>query len=335
MARITTVIATSHSPFLFNPPETWNAVRDRRPFGEGVPYDDLETNRAKFARTEAAFAKVRDVFQAHRPDVMVVFGDDQKEQFDFRNFPAFGVFVGEAFEGYRQIAYSNLVPGQGRELKPKTEEHWVRVQGNATLAKELLVGLVERGFDPAFMMGLPNEEHGMGHAFMRPTSKLTDNRFDVPMIPVLVNCYYAPQPSAARCVQFARAVRDIIEQQWPAEVKVGVLGSGGLWHLPGQPDTYLDEEFDTNILDRVQRGDADDMAHYFDTWKPKPEMAHLRCYAAFSGGTGMRGGVGGGSGEVRNWIMAAAVADRPGNVVDYVPVYASPCGMGFAYWDME
>jgi hypothetical protein len=31
--------------------------------------------------------------------------------------------------------------------------------------------------------------------------------------------------------------------------------------------------------------------------------------------------------------MAAAIAGRPGVVVDYVPVYASPCGMAFAYWD--
>ena len=27
--------------------------------------------------------------------------------------------------------------------------------------------------------------------------------------------------------------------------------------------------------------------------------------------------------------------DRPGVVVDYVPVFASPCGMGFAYWEMQ
>jgi hypothetical protein len=33
--------------------------------------------------------------------------------------------------------------------------------------------------------------------------------------------------------------------------------------------------------------------------------------------------------------MAAAIADRPGVVVGYVPVYASPCGMGFAHWDMQ
>jgi hypothetical protein len=50
----------------------------------------------------------------------------------------------------------------------------------------------------------------------------------------------------------------------------------------------------------------------------------------------MSGGVGNGTGETRNWIVAAAVADgRPATWVEYVPVYASPCGMAFAYWDMN
>ena len=53
------------------------------------------------------------------------------------------------------------------------------------------------------------------------------------------------------------------------------------------------------------------------------------------GGTGMYTGIGSGTGETRNWVAAAgAAAGKPGVVVDYVPVYASPCGMGFAYWEM-
>ena len=53
-----------------------------------------------------------------------------------------------------------------------------------------------------------------------------------------------------------------------------------------------------------------------------------------SGGTGILLGVGGGTGETRNWIVAAAVADgQPATVIDYVPIYASPIGTSFAYWD--
>ena len=199
MAKITTVVATSHSPFLFQPVEWWNATNRARPQQlEGAPVDDDAENERKHQRTDAAFDKVRDVFQAAKPDVMVVFGDDQKEQFDFKNFPSFGVFVGDEFEGYRTVAYQGGAPGQGRSMKPKTDEHWTKVQNRPDLAKQLLVGLIDEGFDPAFMMSLPNEDHGMGHAFMRPTHRLTDDRFDIPMVPILVNCYYSPQPSAKR-----------------------------------------------------------------------------------------------------------------------------------------
>ena len=47
-------------------------------------------------------------------------------------------------------------------------------------------------------------------------------------------------------------------------------------------------------------------------------------------------GHGSGTGEVRNWIAAAAVVDgAPGTVVDYVEINASPVGAAFAYWDLN
>ena len=42
-----------------------------------------------------------------------------------------------------------------------------------------------------------------------------------------------------------------------------------------------------------------------------------------------------GTGETRNWVAAAAVADgSPGVVVDSVPIWASPVGVAFAYWPL-
>ena len=179
MAKITTVVATSHSPFLFTPGEDWNKIRNARPCGEGVPWQSDEENVANRARCDAAFDKVRDVFQANKPDVLVVFGDDQKEQFSFSNTPSFGVYVGEDFEGYREIAYGGGVPGGGRALKEKVDANWVKVHTRPDLAQNLLAGLVGRNFDPAFLMSLPNQEHGMGHAFMRPVTRITNGQFDI------------------------------------------------------------------------------------------------------------------------------------------------------------
>ncbi len=329
MAHICSVIATSHSPFLFKPQEWWNQVRDARPRTVVNPVDSDADNALKLGRTRTAMSRLREVFQRAKPDVAVVFGDDQEEQFGLRNLPAFAIYAGGDFEGYRELAYAG-VPGS-RQLLPRIAENWTRVPARPDLARAVLHEMLRSGFDPAFMLALPNETHGMGHAFMRPIGNLTAGRFDVPVLPVMVNCFYAPQPTAVRCVAAARTIAKAIES-WPADIRVAVVGSGGLWHTPGAQDAYIDEEFDRAILEGLQEGDADRMAEYFDRWRPRAELEHLRCYESFSGGTGMAGGIGSGAGETRNWIMAAAIADRRGEVVDYVPVYASPCGMAFAYW---
>jgi hypothetical protein len=46
-------------------------------------------------------------------------------------------------------------------------------------------------------------------------------------------------------------------------------------------------------------------------------------------------GIGSGTGETRNWVAAAAVADGvPGSVLASVDIWASPIGVAFAYWDV-
>lgn len=74
-------------------------------------------------------------------------------------------------------------------------------------------------------------------------------------MPFFINCYYPPQPTGRRCYELGRAVRQPIEQA-PLELRVAVLGSGGLWHTPLWPDAYLDEAFDQAVLDAVRAGDA-------------------------------------------------------------------------------
>ena len=76
------------------------------------------------------------------------------------------------------------------------------------------------------------------------------------------------------------------------------------------------------------------MSAYFDGLSWPYSSASPEAAERLLGGTGMVGGVGSGAGEARNWILAASVADGiKGTVVDYVPIYASPCGAGFAFWD--
>lgn len=334
MAHICTVIATSHSPFLYQPLEWWRGVRRSRPLHASVPVDSDQTCADKHLRVQVAMKKLRRVFEDSRPDVVVIFGDDQKELFSFSNMPAFALFAGDAFGGYRTIAYEGAPEGHAhRPLKPKTSEHWVDVPAQSALSAHILQHLMAHDFDPAYMLTLPDSSHGMGHAFMRPMFTLTGNRFHLPVVPIMVNCFYAPQPKAQRCLQLAQAVKHAIES-WPSDCRVAVIGSGGLWHLPGADNAYMDTGFDETVLSFIQQGKVHELAQFFDGWTPSLNHADTDHDRVFSGGTGMRAGIGSGSGETRTWIMAAGVANRNATVIDYIPIHASPCGAAFAHWDM-
>jgi hypothetical protein len=314
MATLAGVFNMSHSPFCYMAPERWNDVRASRSLRRDVPLDDVDTNRAKAARVAAAFATLKSELTAARPDVIVIFGDDQLECFDFRNYPAFAIYAGEKFLGGLAGGGSASVPG------------------HPPLAAALLSGLMRRGFDPAFSLDMPKPERGIGHAFLRPAESLTD--FTIPIVPVFLNCYYAPQPTALRCHQLGVAVRQVIDEH-PDRLRVAVVGSGGLWHTPRAKDAYLDEAFDRAILTAMTAGDARGMARHFDEYVVPPGDASQTIGAPGPGTTGLLDACGprGGTRETCNWIAAAAVADgRPATLVDYIPLYASPIGAAFAYW---
>jgi hypothetical protein len=336
MAEVSVVLCTSHSPFLFNTTEDWEDMRVARAQKGGyradLPVDSAEVNEEKFDRCMRALRALRERLDSARPDVLLVFGDDQGEQFDFTNFPAFGIYLGEEFQGYK-VSKGGGLPSRNRPAGPlpRTPEHWTTVRGHPELARTLMMGLMVRGFDLAFSLQLAKQEEGIGHAFMRPSYYLRPE-YDLPTVPFFVNCYYGPQPTGKRCYALGRAIREVIDA-WPTDIRVAVIGSGGLWHTPGAPGAYIDEEFDRTLLRCVSDGNARGMAAEFDARMPTA-MDDPEVVRRLSGGTGMVNGIGGGTGEARNWLIAAAVADGvPGTVVDYVPVYASPIGMAFAYWD--
>lgn len=326
MAQVVQVLNVAHTPFCYMSPEQWEERRRTRPIRADVPVDPPEVNRAKHQRIQNAFATLRQKLAAAHPDVLVIFGDDQKECFDFDNFPAFAVYVGEEFEGYRARR-------DAAGPVEKTPDTWAKLKGHPALAVTILTGLMKHGFDPAFSMRLPNPARGMGHAFMRPAESLTN--MDIPVVPIMVNCYYAPQPTAMRCYQLGKAVREIIEES-PLDLRVAVIGSGGMWHTPGMKNAYLNEEFDWNILNALKEGDALKAAEFFDSYQiPEGDtsQAHSEPGPQITGMPGF-GGPQGGIREICNHIAAGAVAGKAkGTIIDYVPVYASPIGAGFMAWE--
>src|SRR5439155_4732767 len=134
-------------------------------------------------------------------------------------------------------------------------------RGRRDLAISILTGTMKRGFDPAFCMDMPKPDRGLASGVIRTVEELTN--WDLPTVPVMMNLYFAPQPTAMRCYQFGKAVRQVIDE-YPEDIRVGVVGSGGLWHTPGMPGAWLNTEFDHKTLDLLKDGDARGMADHFD-----------------------------------------------------------------------
>jgi aromatic ring-opening dioxygenase catalytic subunit (LigB family) len=128
------------------------------------------------------------------------------------------------------------------------------------------------------------------------------------VIPVMVNTYYPPAPSAHRCAQFGVALAKLIDR-FPSEDRVVVIASGGLSH------TKIDEQLDEKFIQALQRNDLDYMS-------AMPASVLVE-----------------GTSEIRNWIVAAGAANCSGTMIDYFPLYRTRtgvgCAMGFAYWQLN
>lgn len=324
MAELVGAIFTGHSPFAcYTPWSRWGAIREARQLRPDVPVDDDAGNEAKATRIRAGFAELRQRLEAIDPDVVVVFGDDQLESFDFRNYPSIAVFAGTEVAGHLDVAVGGTCT---------SDDDHVSLPCDKALAVEILKGLLERDFDPAFSLETPNRASGIGHAFAPVVASLTDLK--TPVVPVVLNCFYAPQITARRCYALGRAVAEIIGRS-SLERRVAVVGSGGLWHTPTMPDSYINEVFDRELLRLLEKGDARGMAEYFDAYEVPQEDKSQDLTTRTRGVTGLPGRTGpqGGTREWCNWIAAAAVAeDQQVTMVDYVPVYASPIAIAFGYW---
>lgn len=327
MAKLIGTFFHSHGGTTSLPGELWRQRRLSRPIRADVPIEDDETNIKKAARTHEGFLVLRERIAKLKPDVLVVFSDDQLECFDFNNYPAFAVYVGAQFRK-RPGGGGDLREGRlaGRHAEPG---HWFK--GHPQLGTALLTGIMRRGFDPAFCLDMPKPDRGIAGGIIRTAEELTD--WHTPIVPFMLNVYFAPHVTGMRCYQLGRAVREVIDE-YPWDLRVAVVASGGLWHTPQQKDAWLNVEFDQRILEHLNAGDARGMAEYFDTYDPgdDPSCDITVVRRGVTGLPGVGKGPQFGSRETCTWIAAAAVSEgRPATIVDYVPVYASPVGNAFAY----
>jgi aromatic ring-opening dioxygenase catalytic subunit (LigB family) len=165
---------------------------------------------------------------------------------------------------------------------------------------------MDEGFDPSYSKQT-RYEGGLGHAFARVLKFLTPEA-NRSVVPVMVNTYYPPAPSAQRCVNFGQVMAGILKRS-PTSQRIVIVASGGLSH------TKIDEELDRQFIQALKQNDTDYMG-------AMPSSILVE-----------------GTSEIRNWIVTAAAANREGTLVDYFPLYRTRtgvgCAMGFAYWDLN
>jgi aromatic ring-opening dioxygenase catalytic subunit (LigB family) len=243
-----------------------------------------------------AIEQLRQKLQALRPDVLIVVGDDQHENLVDDNMPPFTIFMGAEAESSVSLRYLNQPKSENRTL--------YKIDGK--MAEALVTGLMERGFDPSYSRKT-RYDGGLGHAFARVLKFLTP-KADCRVIPVMVNTYYPPAPSAKRCLLFGQTLAALI-REYPSDDRVVIAASGGLSH------TKVDEALDEKFLNALKSNDTAYMS-------AMPS-------SVFREGTS----------EILNWIVIQGAANRNGEVVAYSPLYRTRtgvgCAMGFAYWDLS
>jgi len=300
MANLVGCVAMSHAPQLMLDPSHWHLLNTRK--GENLPDKPelaAETDEVKWTKWNgcmSAIEQLREKLTALRPDVLIVVGDDQHENLIDDNMPPFTIFMGNDAEASVSLRYLNQAKSENR----------TKYSIDAKMAEALVTGFMDRGFDPSYSKKT-RYDGGLGHAFARVLKFLTP-KADCRVIPVMVNTYYPPAPSAKRCLSFGQTLAALI-RNYPSNERVVITASGGLSH------TKIDEALDAGFLKALQ---ANDTAY----------MAAMPS-AIFREGTS----------EILNWIAVAGAADRPGKIVEYSPLYRTKtgvgCAMGFAYWDLN
>ena len=262
---------------------------------------------------EAAPADVKDVVAityrslakslvAAEPDVLIVFANDHIANSRIRAYPDF--LIGMAAEHRGPFEW----------FKPWIGCEDYVVKGSPEIAAALFNGMSRRGI----RMFANNENLKFDDNISVPVLLTNFAKFGIPMVPVLQNCTVPPIPDQHRCYAVGRALGDFIRNDLPSDMRVALLGSGGLSHEPGGARYYfIDEAFDRWFLDLVASGDHQ---------KLLKELTLEKMEAAGSGGTS----------ELLSWVVVlGAIGSKPGKNFGYTVHRDFKCGVGAVLWDLD
>jgi hypothetical protein len=331
MANVVLGMWTTHGPMLSTTPEEWllrlpaDHANKQHPF-RGSKYDfeslvalrkdenlafksSLPERTKRHDACRAAIDRMAAIWQEAKPDVAVIFGNDQQEVFVDKFMPALTVFNGPTiWNGPATEAQAKLhPPGIHAAEWGHKPPVYTEYPGHPELANRLIGSLVKDGFDITRVKELPphNDAHwhsGIGHAFGFIYRQIMRDKV-VPHVPIIANTFFPPnQPTAKRCFELGRAVGRSLKA-WDSDARIAVFGSGGMSHF------VIDEQLDQTILTALANRDGNALTSLSEDLLQS------------------------GSSELKNWIAAAGLlfeTELSGGVIDYQPCYRSEAGTGTA-----
>lgn len=248
------------------------------------------------------YRNLADAMVSAKADVLIVFANDHLANSRIRAYPDF--LIGMAAEHRGPFEW----------FKPWIGCEDYTVKGAPDIAAALFDGMTRRGI----RMFAQHENLKFDDNISVPVQLTRLNELGIPMVPVLQNCTVPPIPDQHRCYAVGEALGDFIRNDLPADMRVALLGSGGLSHEPGGARYYfIDEAFDRWFLDLVASGDHDRLLK---------ELTLEKMEAAGSGGTS----------ELLSWVVVlGAIGSKPGRNFGYTVHRDFKCGVGAVLWDME
>ena len=317
-------LGCSRGPIILTPPEVWYKGRERiyaripdyqppaqllEELGQdnGLAQDKLDQKKVV-----ESFQVLHDRLHQWDPDVLMVIGDDQAENFLQDNLPPFCLFTGSEVDGYpfqRGAARVNLW-----DSPPETKFSF---HCPDEFSRGMLNFLIRDGFDMASSAALKGWEWGLAHAIINPLVFL-DPDGEFPLLPLFVNCYgeeagpdYPPRPTPRRCYELGQGIRRFLDTR---SERVAVVASSSWSHrflAHKFQCRSIDIETDRRNLELVRRGQGSRLAEL------TPEEIQDS-----------------GDHEILNWVIALGIlGDRPAEIVDVRDSHTQLAFRIAAVWD--
>jgi 2,3-dihydroxyphenylpropionate 1,2-dioxygenase len=179
---------------------------------------------------------------ARNPDALIVVADDHLNAFSFNCVPALCVRIGRSVQ--------RMVQDHAEAFDKVLDHMPTEYPLHEALANAILEQGLASGFDLALSWEAP-----VDHAFLSPINTMHGPRPIPPLVPIFVNAFVAPQPTARRCFAFGQHIARVVARSpW----NVGIIATGGLSHFPelslprvGETDTV----FDRRLIHWMEQGE--------------------------------------------------------------------------------